>query len=76
MSDSGPAISEMPAGFTDKSGAAEFLGVRPRTIERWMAARKIPFYRIGGVVRFDLSELRDSMRKFHRQQPLDEIVEA
>lgn len=62
-------------GFTDKVGAAIFLGVRPRTIERWMARRAIPFYRIEGVVRFDLSELKESLKRFNRKETIDEIAQ-
>ena len=32
---------------------AEKLGVSERTIERWMTDRKIPYYRLNGIIRFD-----------------------
>lgn len=37
---------------------AAYFQVVPRTIERWRAQRKIPFRRIGSVIRYDLDEVK------------------
>lgn len=48
--------------LVDKGEAARLLGVSPRTIEAWAAAKKIPFVRLGegkrSPVRFRPSDLR------------------
>ena len=33
---------------------AKHFGVSHRTVRRWLKATDIPYYRIGGVLRFDL----------------------
>lgn len=48
----------MSAVFLTKQEVAEHLGVHPSTIERWVAQRRIPSYKIGHLVRFDLDEVR------------------
>ncbi len=41
-----------------KDELAERLAISPRTIEKWVGQRRIPFVRIGGrCVRFDLAEI-------------------
>jgi excisionase family DNA binding protein len=37
--------------------AASILGVKAWTIRQWVSMRKIPFYRVGRLVRFKVSEL-------------------
>ena len=33
------------------------LGISPFTVRRWVAERKIPFYRIGGRIVFDRKDV-------------------
>lgn len=37
---------------------AEELSVAPRTIIKWQRAGRIPYYKIGRAVRFDLDEVK------------------
>lgn len=37
---------------------AEFLSVKPRTIYAWVAERRIPFRKVGKLLRFDRAELK------------------
>lgn len=37
--------------------AAAYVGLNPRTIRRWIAAGRLPGYRLGRLVRVDLNEL-------------------
>ena len=38
--------------------AAQFLGVKPPTIRKWKAERRLPFCKVGGTaIRFRQSEL-------------------
>ena len=37
---------------------AEELSVAPRTIIKWQLAGRIPYYKIGRAVRFDLDEVK------------------
>lgn len=36
-----------------KEALAEILGVKPKTVEKWVAQRVIPFVRINKTLRFD-----------------------
>ena len=48
----------MPVHLVNKREAALILSVSPRTIEKWVFERRIPFTRVGGrCVRFDPEEL-------------------
>ena len=48
----------MPVHLVDKRDAARILSVSPRTIEKWVFDRRIPFTRVGGrCIRFDPDEL-------------------
>ncbi len=53
--------------------AAEFLGLKPQTLEVWAAKRTgPPFVRVGGVVRYrqsDLDEWIESRTVRHDTQP-------
>jgi excisionase family DNA binding protein len=42
----------------DTTKAAEFLGVKPATVRKWKAERRLPFTKVGGTaIRFRQSEL-------------------
>lgn len=36
----------------DYRTAAEYLGVRPKTLRKWVSGRRIPFVKVGRLVRF------------------------
>lgn len=36
-----------------KEALAELIGVKPKTVEKWVAQRVIPFVRINKTLRFD-----------------------
>ncbi len=38
---------------------AKRFNVSTRTVERWIEAGKIPFRRVGGIIRFNLEEVDD-----------------
>jgi excisionase family DNA binding protein len=42
--------------------AAEMLGIKPDTLYRWTAERRIPFLKIEGAIRFRPSALADWIR--------------
>lgn len=37
--------------------AAEFLKLKPSTVYAWVQANKLPYHKVGGVVRFMKEEL-------------------
>lgn len=39
--------------------AADYLGVKKSTLYSWVFYRKIPFIKVGRLVKFDLSELQE-----------------
>jgi excisionase family DNA binding protein len=48
-----------------KGKLAQALSVSPRTIEKWVAARRVPVMRFGRrCVRFDLAEVREALNRF------------
>jgi excisionase family DNA binding protein len=49
--------------LSTKPSVAAFYGVSERTIERWMRRRVIPFFKIGGKVRFRLSDVVASLER-------------
>jgi len=50
--------------FVDKDSAAEFLGVSPRTIEKWTQEKRIPHYKISHrCVRYDVVKLVEWMNE-------------
>lgn len=49
----------------DKKEAAEFLRIKPRTLEEWMRLKRVPFCKLpGGTVRFRRSQLLEFLAKF------------
>jgi excisionase family DNA binding protein len=47
------------APLIDIHGVAEVLGVTPRHIQRLVAERRIPYFKVGRFVRFDPGELNE-----------------
>jgi len=54
----------------DVNEAAEYLGISAKTLYNWVSQRKVPFFKVGNMVRFDLQEL-DRFIKEHTIQPND-----
>ncbi len=52
----------------DKSEAAEFLHISPRTLDAYMRQRRIPFYKLGrrrnAVVRFKRADLEATLASY------------
>ena len=46
-----------------KEQAAEMFQVSTRTVESWMAAQRIPYFKIGRVVRFRWKDVMDHLTK-------------
>jgi excisionase family DNA binding protein len=44
-----------------KADVAEFFQVKQRTIDAWMAAKRIPYWKIGKLVRFDLEQVKNRL---------------
>ena len=45
--------------LVDIDAVAERLGVRVRHIRRLVAERRLPHYKVGGLLRFDLAEIEE-----------------
>jgi excisionase family DNA binding protein len=55
--------------FLNAAQTAEMLGLSTATIRRWVLAGFIPYKKIGRVVRFSVTEVRDwAMNKNAAQQ--------
>jgi excisionase family DNA binding protein len=59
-----PLIPSQRANATRGEAAAEFR-VSTRTVDKWVAQKKIPFFRLSPrMVRFDLDEVAAALRRF------------
>jgi excisionase family DNA binding protein len=53
-----PAASSPSAEpYVDKLEVGRRMGVRPRTVDRWMKQGRLPYYKFGRAVRFKWSEV-------------------
>ncbi|WP_280258677.1 helix-turn-helix domain-containing protein [Nocardia wallacei] len=48
---------EITRGYVDVDGAAAYLDTKPRFIRRLVAERRVVFYKVGGHLRFKVSDL-------------------
>jgi len=44
-------------GLRSRQEAAAYLGISPDTLKKWTTQRRIPFVKLGGAVRYRLSDL-------------------
>jgi excisionase family DNA binding protein len=59
------AYSSNESTVLTKAEAAEFLKVKPRTIDEWMRKRRIPFCKLpSGAVRFRRDQLIEFLGRF------------
>jgi excisionase family DNA binding protein len=54
-----PVASVQTHPLLDVVQAAEFLGISRNGLYIQVRAGKVPHYRVGGLIRFDLDELRE-----------------
>lgn len=43
--------------------AARFLQISPKTLRNWVAYKKIPYYKVGGAIRFKTVKLEAWLRR-------------
>jgi excisionase family DNA binding protein len=55
-------LMESPEALWDKDRLAEYLDLHPVTVLRMAREGRIPCIRIGGLVRFDPSEILDFLK--------------
>jgi excisionase family DNA binding protein len=55
--------------------AAQFLGVKESTLRAWVSKNTVPFYKIGGSVRFGREELR-KFRSGNWKSEVEEMLES
>ncbi|WP_280268698.1 helix-turn-helix domain-containing protein [Nocardia wallacei] len=56
-------------GYVDVEGAAKYLDTKPRFIRRLVAERRVVFYKVGGHLRFKLTDL-DAYAEAGRVEPV------
>ena len=49
--------------LTDIKGAANFLGLSIPTMRQWVSSRKIPYFKAGRLIKFDIADLEAFTRK-------------
>lgn len=52
------------AKWASKKEVAAYFGIGLRTVTDWMRRRLIPYTKVGHVVRFNLSDCEDAIRKY------------
>jgi len=56
--------------YISESKLSQFLDVSPRTLYGWRMAGLIPYYKIGGSIRFKLREVEESLKAHNRVGPV------
>ena len=51
-------------GLLSKAELSDYLGISPRTLHNWMTARRIPFFRLGGRILFDLDKVMQALASY------------
>jgi hypothetical protein len=54
-------------GLVRKPQLLEVVPIGLRTLDAYIARRMVPYYKIGGVVMFDVDEVLDALKKFKRK---------
>ncbi len=69
----GPGVSTLPPRVLfRKDETARWMNVSVRTLEGWMAAKRIPYIRAGGTVLFNLQHVAKALERFTIQTISDE----
>jgi excisionase family DNA binding protein len=55
---------EFAAALATKAELARFLNVSPRTVDNYVASRKIPFLKLGRLVRFRLADVERALKRY------------
>jgi hypothetical protein len=50
-----------------KKQLLEVVPIGMRTLDAYIARRLVPYYKIGGVVMFDVDEVLEALKKFKRK---------
>jgi len=58
-----PAQPSMKAIFYNVKGLSEYINVKPKTVYSWVTQGILPFYRIGGCIRFKKAEIDEWLLK-------------
>jgi predicted DNA-binding transcriptional regulator AlpA len=72
----GPSQISAPTGceritkrFHSKQEVALAIGISPRTLDGWMAEKRIPFIRLSArLIRFDLERVKHALEKYEVQE--------
>ena len=65
-----PKVSHGSDGLWDKRQLASYLKVSVYAIDSWVSQRKIPFVKVGSLVRFVPEAIREWLKKGgHRDDP-------
>ena len=62
--DGNPAAERGEDYLLTKIDLAERLRVKPRTVDNWMAAGRLPFLKVGKTVRFFWPTVKESLLRF------------
>lgn len=47
--------------YLNKKKTCELLGIDNNTLDKWIKEKNFPVIRIGGVMRFEISDIKDFM---------------
>jgi len=61
-----PEPSASPAVLITRLDVAHLASVSPRTIDRWVKGKKIPYIKVGRILRFRWPAVEAALVKFER----------
>jgi len=63
MSENISSVGGQMEEFIDGRELAKRLGISARTVEKWMRCGKLPYYKLGKIVRFKWSEVNVHLKE-------------
>ena len=60
-------LTASPAVLITRLDVAHLLSVSPRTVDRWVKGRKIPYIKIGRTIRFRWASVEAAIARFEHK---------
>jgi excisionase family DNA binding protein len=54
-------------GWTNKRKIADFYGVCERTVDNWIAQKRVPYRKLGRSVRLNFEQVEAALQRFDRK---------
>jgi excisionase family DNA binding protein len=74
MKEKDASINSKSDNLLTVEDAAQLLSVKPRTIYAWVQERRIPFRKVGRLLRFDRNELLSWSSEQAKDKPAQDLL--